>query len=51
MLVGAADRPEVPDRGQRRPVTGVELLDPSGYYWRGTGRALHPSERPRGNPR
>jgi lactoylglutathione lyase len=77
--VGAAARPEVPDRGQRRPVTGVELvlevddldqdyarviaarwplaedladrpwglrdfrvLDPSGYYWRITGRAPHP---------
>ncbi|MFY9652455.1 MAG: VOC family protein [Trebonia sp.] len=76
VLVGAAARPEVPDRGQRRPVTGVELvlevddldeeyarvtatgwplaedlagrpwglrdfrlLDPSGYYWRVTGRA------------
>ena len=75
VLVGAAARPEVPDRGQRRPVTGVELvlevddldeeyarvtaagwplaedlagrpwglrdfrlLDPSGYYWRVTGR-------------
>ena len=74
--VGAAARPEVPDPGQRRPVTGVELvlevddleqeyarvtgarwplaedlterpwglrdfrvLDPSGYYWRITGRA------------
>jgi catechol 2,3-dioxygenase-like lactoylglutathione lyase family enzyme len=74
--VGAAARPEVPDRTQRRPVTGVELvlevddldeeyarvtaarwplaedladrpwglrdfrlLDPSGYYWRITGRA------------
>jgi lactoylglutathione lyase len=73
--VGAAARPEVRDRGQRRPVTGVELvlevddldeeharvtaagwpltedladrpwglrdfrlLDPSGYYWRITGR-------------
>ena len=24
--VGAAARPEVPDRGQRRPVTGVELV-------------------------
>jgi lactoylglutathione lyase len=75
VLVGAAARPEVPDRSQRRPVTGVELvlevddldeeyarvtatgwplaedlggrpwglrdfrlLDPSGYYWRVTGR-------------
>ena len=26
VLVGAAARPEVPDRGQRRPVTGVELV-------------------------
>ncbi|HEX4397464.1 MAG TPA: VOC family protein [Trebonia sp.] len=24
--VGAAARPEIPDRGQRRPVTGVELV-------------------------
>jgi len=84
--VGAAARPEVSDRGQRRPVTGVELvlevddldeeharvtasgwplaedladrpwglrdfrlLDPSGYYWRITSRAPHPSERPRGS--
>ena len=76
VLVGAAARPEIPGRGQRRPVTGVELvlevddldeeyarvtaapwpltedladrpwglrdfrlLDPSGYYWRITGRA------------
>jgi len=26
VLVGAAARPEVPDRAQRRPVTGVELV-------------------------